>query len=342
MARGLLDRVSVSSLARVCQVLVLALASCSSGDDDTSALPAEETHAGASGIAGSKGGTAGASGNAGTAGTTTGSANGGAGNGAGAGNGGAGNGGAGNGGAGNGGAGNGGPGGAKTSCSGSVVCDGFEAGTPGQPPGAPWAVATPSCSGTGKLAIDGAVAHGGGRSLRIDGEAGYCNHVFARVPLPSVGPVVHVRLWVRLGGTLGDGHVTFVAMQDAGDQKDLRLGGQSKVLLWNREKTDATLPELSPTGIAKSIAPTQDAWHCVETSIDTTTGKLVTRVDGADVEGLSSDGTPTKDVDGQWLAGGGWSPHPTDLRIGWESYGGTAMTLWFDDVVVASAPLGCL
>ncbi len=31
----------------------------------------------------------------------------------------------------------------------------------------------------------------------------------------------------------------------------------------------------------------------------------------------------------------------TDVRLGWESYGGAAMTLWFDDVELSDTPIGC-
>ena len=56
--------------------------------------------------------------------------------------------------------------------------------------------------------------------------------------------------------------------------------------------------------------------------------------------GLVADGTPTQDVDRQWYARS-WAPHLTDLRLGWESYGEGADTLWYDDVAVAAGRLGC-
>jgi hypothetical protein len=30
-----------------------------------------------------------------------------------------------------------------------------------------------------------------------------------------------------------------------------------------------------------------------------------------------------------------------DLRLGWESYGGDADTLWFDDVALGTGRIGC-
>ncbi|MCP3786536.1 hypothetical protein NLX85_24520 [Micromonospora sp. A3M-1-15] len=42
----------------------------------------------------------------------------------------------------------------------------------------------------------------------------------------------------------------------------------------------------------------------------------------------------------QWY-GRTWRPQLTDLKIGWESYGGAADTLWFDDVALGATRIGC-
>jgi hypothetical protein len=180
------------------------------------------------------------------------------------------------------------------------------------------------------------------RALEVDGAGGYCNHVFVATAAPAAqGGAVHLRFFVRLDDALGDGHVTFVALRDGSDQKDLRMGGQSGILMWNRELNDATLPALSPAGIAMSVAPAPDVWHCIQVDIDGAAGTLRTHLDGALVTGLVIDATPTPDVDQPWLQPGPWHPQLTDLRFGWESYAGQAMRLWFDDVAVGAAPIGC-
>ena len=43
----------------------------------------------------------------------------------------------------------------------------------------------------------------------------------------------------------------------------------------------------------------------------------------------------------QWSARANWRPRLTDLRLGWESYGEGADTLWFDDVALAPTRVGC-
>jgi hypothetical protein len=136
------------------------------------------------------------------------------------------------------------------------------------------------------------------------------------------------------------GHITFLAMHDTIDGQDLRMGGQSGILMWNRELGDATLPELSPSGIALSTAPAVETWTCVELEIDTA-GGLQTWVDGTLVTGLVIDSEPTPDVDSQWLRTA-WTPALSDLRLGWESYGGDGADGFFDDIVIANEPIGCM
>ncbi|MCB9570812.1 MAG: hydrolase [Kofleriaceae bacterium] len=235
------------------------------------------------------------------------------------------------------------PPGPVPSCGGAALCDGFETGAGAAPDPSRWTVATPDCSGDGVVAVDPAVAHGGARSLRVTASGGYCNHVFvaSTTSLATWTGPIYGRFFVRLDDALGDGHVTFLAMADDGDGADLRMGGQSRILMWNRERDDATLPELSPAGIGLSTAPAPGAWTCVELEIDGAAGTLRTWVDGAEVAGLVVDGAATPDVDRQWLNGGAWRPHLTDLRLGWESYGGQAMTLWFDDVAFGGARIPC-
>ncbi|MCB9683107.1 MAG: cellulose-binding protein [Alphaproteobacteria bacterium] len=228
-------------------------------------------------------------------------------------------------------------------CTGALVCDDFEGQTAGSAPSGGWRVITPDCSGSGSVVVDGAVAHSGSRSIRIDGAGGYCNHVFFQTvaDIDSLGATIHGRFWVRFGSALTYDHVTFLAMDDVSGGRHLRMGGQSQILMWNRESDDATLPELSPTGIGLSLAPSTNTWHCVAVTIDEAQGTLATSVDGTPVAALQIDGTATPDVDRQWLAPGAWRPDLTSAQLGWESYGGAANTLWFDDVAWSSSPLPC-
>ncbi|WP_240796548.1 hydrolase [Streptomyces sp. RFCAC02] len=227
-------------------------------------------------------------------------------------------------------------------CTADGFCEDFESQTGTQPAGR-WATEFPDCSGTGTAAIDSAVAHDGTRSVRVDGGLGYCNHVFVGTDLDDVPAAsdLYVRFWVRHTTDLPTQHVTFLAMEDAADQsRDLRMGGQNGMLQWNRESDDATLPEQSPAGVALSVPLPTDTWSCVEFHVDASAGLLDTWVDGTAVTGLTVDGTPTHDIDGQWL-NRTWRPDLTDLRLGWESYGQGTDTLWYDDIAVGTTRTGC-
>ncbi|MBQ1016953.1 cellulose-binding domain-containing protein [Micromonospora sp. D93] len=229
-----------------------------------------------------------------------------------------------------------------TGCAGAVLCDGFE-GQSGSTPSGDWTVVSPDCSGAGTATIDTATTHSGSRSVRINGAAGYCNHVFIRSTknLSGVGNVRYGRIWVRHTTAQPTEHTTMMAMADAADSnKDLRLGGQNGALQWNRASDDATLPEQSPAGVAQSLPLPTNRWTCVEFMVDGAAGQLRTWVDGAAIPGLTADGSPTHDIDGQWY-NRTWRPQLTDLKLGWESYGGGADTLWYDDVAVGSSRIGC-
>ncbi|MFD8381133.1 hydrolase [Streptomyces sp. NPDC059679] len=228
-------------------------------------------------------------------------------------------------------------------CAANGFCEDFESQT-GTAPSGRWTTTVANCTGTGTATVDSTVAHAGTKSVRVTGKAGYCNHAFAGTSLSDVpaGSELYARFWVRHTTALPAQHVTFAALRDTNDNsKDLRMGGQNKALQWNRESDDATLPAQSPAGVALSTPLPLNTWTCLEFRLDRSAGRLDTWVNGSLVTGLVVDGTPTQDVDQQWLARGGWRPAPTDLRLGWESYGEGDDTLWYDDVAVGTARIGC-
>jgi hypothetical protein len=226
-------------------------------------------------------------------------------------------------------------------CTGAI-CDDFESQAAGSPSGT-WSVVYPDCSGTGTATVDTSVAHSGTHSVRVNGGSGYCNHVFVRAAksLTTIGKTIYVRFYVRHSTALPAAHVAFVSMPDAADNnKALRLGGQNSALQWNRESDDATLPAQSPAGVARSAPLPTGTWSCLEFGVSGVDGTLRTWLNGSAVAGLVEDGTPTPDIDQQWL-NRTWRPALTAFRFGWESYGGGTDTLWFDDVAVGSARVGC-
>jgi hypothetical protein len=231
------------------------------------------------------------------------------------------------------------PASAAVNCSTTWLCEGFE--TQSGTPAGRWSVVFPNCSGTGTAVVDQTLGHTGTRSLRINGGGTYCNHVYVGTALTGLltGSELYARFWVRHTTSLPQNHVTWAAMRDA--NKDLRVGGQNQALQWNRESDDATLPEQSPAGVAQSTPLPVNTWTCVELHLSLSAGRIETFVNDQVVIGLVEDGTPTHDVDSQWLRRTNWRPAPTDFRFGWESYAGEVDTLWFDDLVLNGSRIGC-
>jgi hypothetical protein len=200
------------------------------------------------------------------------------------------------------------------------------------------------------VSIDSTVAHGGRASVKVHGGAGYCDHAFVQSKaIAALGSKVYGRFYVRFEGAFPTGqasHITFAAIQDVTDGEDLRLGGQYGYLLWNRATSDSridiTLPNTKAD--ATTVKPASGTWTCVEFAIDGDQGTLHSWVDGTDagIPGLQADGTRTAGLDDWWYSSP-WTPKQLgDLRLGWESYANAgANTVWFDDVALGSARIGC-
>jgi hypothetical protein len=124
-----------------------------------------------------------------------------------------------------------------------------------------------------------------------------------------------------------------------GSKKHLRIGGQSKILMYNRETDDATLPDLSPQGIAASKPLPTNAWTCFEYHLGTD-GSVETWLNNATVDGLTAGGGKTNPNAGQWTRSS-IKPKITGVYFGWESYGGDTNTFWYDDIVVSKTRVGC-
>ncbi|KAI0024035.1 hypothetical protein F4780DRAFT_727234 [Xylariomycetidae sp. FL0641] len=205
---------------------------------------------------------------------------------------------------------------------------------------AAWPIYAPDCNQGGKVALDSSTAHSGSNSMRVDGAGGFCGHVFfGTTEVPSGD--VYVRAYVKASKALTDSHVSFITMPDSaqGSGKHLRIGGQSKILMYNRESDDATLPDLSPQGIAASEAlPTGD-WQCFEYHLGTD-GSIETWLNSEAVEGLTSKPGVDNPNAAQWQRSS-VKPKVTGIYFGWESYGGDTNTFWYDDIAISDSRVGC-
>lgn len=145
----------------------------------------------------------------------------------------------------------------------------------------------------------------------------------------------------KASNALTSSHVTFITMPDPaqGTNKHLRIGGQNQIIMYNRESDDATLPELSPQGVATSTSLPTNSWECFEYHVGTD-GTIETWLNDEAISGL----TYGPGIDNP--NAGAWSrssiiPKPSGVYFGWESYGGDTNTFWYDDIVISSSRVGC-
>ncbi|KAI1416317.1 hypothetical protein F5Y13DRAFT_206354 [Hypoxylon sp. FL1857] len=216
------------------------------------------------------------------------------------------------------------------------VSDDFESGLDATT----WPTYAQDCSQGGKVTLDSSTAHSGKNSVRVDGAGGYCGHIFFGTTKVPAGDV-YVRVWLKASKALTDSHVSFITMPDSaqGSNKHLRIGGQSKILMYNRESDDATLPDLSPQGIAASTALPTGAWQCFEYHLGTD-GTIETWLNEKAIDGLTAKAGVANSNAAQWQRSS-VKPKITGVYFGWESYGGDVNTFWYDDVAVASTRVGC-
>jgi hypothetical protein len=126
-------------------------------------------------------------------------------------------------------------------------------------------------------------------------------------------------------------HTTHMWMTDPVAQT-LRMGGQFNVLDWNRANDDSIMPDGSPSSISGSKQILGNTWYCIEFHLGRSSGQIETWVNGTALSALTTPQT-------RW--GSSYKPNPSDWGLGWESYGGAANTVWFDDLALGRSRLGC-
>ncbi|KAL2163758.1 hypothetical protein VTH06DRAFT_5817 [Thermothelomyces fergusii] len=203
-----------------------------------------------------------------------------------------------------------------------------------------WPTYAPDCNQGGRVSLDTSTAHSGRNSIRVDGAGGYCGHIFFGTNQVPSGDL-YVRVYLKASNALTDSHVTFITMPDPaqGTNKHLRIGGQSKILMYNRESDDATLPELSPQGIATSASLPTNSWQCFEYHVGTD-GTIETWLNDQLISGLTYGPGISNPNAGAWSRSS-IKPRPSGVYFGWESYGGDTNTFWYDDIVISSSRVGC-
>jgi len=232
------------------------------------------------------------------------------------------------------------------SCATLPLCDDFESTAANAPPDAARWTLIPT-GGGGTAAVDTIGAHGSAHSLKVDSP----NRLYFRNTsvIGTLGAVVHVRFYARFAATLPQGHGAMIVthpmpVDQFAQQPELRFGSQDMVFHWNTDTDAANIPDVSPQGDQTSFKPVANTWYCIELTINSGNGHLNVSVDGNDIAGLAEDGVATANIDQSWVAS---APSQSrynafaDFNFGWQSYGAGEMTIWFDDVSLSSAQIGC-
>jgi hypothetical protein len=213
---------------------------------------------------------------------------------------------------------------------GLTFCETFEA----QPAGAaqakaPW---TPAINGDGEVAIDDQVAHGGKHSLKVRG-SGFSTFLVLNgggFP-PTTGPL-HVRLFMRLAEAMTAGHNTFLVADTQaapGAGNSFRFGEMNAMLMYTVSgDTHGALANenyYSDHLPGAALAPLN--WSCVELVLDHQKPEVAVSLDGKSVPDLHH---------------ADWALDAYDtLRFGFEKYAGPVSDVWYDDIAIGTAPLGC-
>jgi hypothetical protein len=213
---------------------------------------------------------------------------------------------------------------------GLTFCESFEA----QPVGPaqakpPWA---PAINGDGTVVIDDSVAHGGGRSLKVHGSGFSSFLVLSGAPLPPGTGRLHVRMFVRMAEAMTGGHNTFlvadtVAAPGAGNA--FRLGEMNAMLMYtvSGDTHGALANDNFYTDNLPGAALTPLSWGCLEVALDHGKPEVQVWLDGKDIADLHHTDWAVDDYDA--------------LRFGFEKYAGPVSDIWYDDIAIGTAPLGC-
>jgi hypothetical protein len=210
------------------------------------------------------------------------------------------------------------------------LCETFE----NQPAGAaqakpPW---TPAINGDGQVVIDDQLAHSGKQSLKIHGSGFSTFLVLSGAPFPPTSGPLHVRMYVRLAEPMTGGHNTFLVADTQaapGAGNAFRLGEMNAMLMYTvmGDTHGALANDNYYTDHLPGAALTALGWSCLEISLDHQKPEVQVSLDGKAIDDLHHTD---------------WALDAYDtLRFGFEKYAGPVSDVWYDDIAVGTAPLGC-
>jgi hypothetical protein len=217
----------------------------------------------------------------------------------------------------------------------AVLTDDFESGTAGSAPtSTKWTV---DINGGGTVTVDGTVAHQGTKSLHVVPGSFHAMAMVKGAPLfPLPGGVLYGRTYLRLKSAPGNNHYIWIeAGSIMNDVAETRIGANLGVMDINRWPGDT---EQRAPGVTFVGAQ----WYCVEFMFDKTNNEARVWRDGTEITDLHvTDWVSVNGKGNNTTPIPSWAPDYQAVRFGWE-LNADADEIWFDDVALGYARIGCL
>ena len=253
-------------------------------------------------------------------------------------------------------------------CDTAILCDDFESYAAGGKPGGKWRTVEEG----GSVVVASENARSGSRAVKVAASATPMGNDFRTVMLalddtsvlPPEGNVLYGRAMMfiesvpmeqgGIGLVTGQGRVpgqTYKAYYRYGvhhpvfdDATGSFLGSQLTAFYDTPEyyEDPMSAPHTACWAHSHAVTVPVGRWACFEWKFDGKENALQLTVDGYGVPGLSvketGDGCSNPDTPAApWMA-----PLFSEIYLGWESYlPDEARTIWIDDVVLATQPIGC-
>ena len=226
-----------------------------------------------------------------------------------------------------------------------TVSDDFEGGTGTVPDATKWSIFNSAASGGGNsVVVTTDQAHSGTRAIKVAVTQGGAM-LMTKVGLPPASGALYYRAWARFtsgasAASAWTNHVTFIeagGLLDNGDVDqgdEARLGGQNGKISANLSKGDGLSP--SPWSMPCPLCtdpPASDKWVCIEGLFDFPNQKIAAWIDNVQVV--------KAEAPADWHAASTYPAAMKRIGFGWESYGGVANTVYYDDIAIGNERLGC-
>ncbi len=248
-----------------------------------------------------------------------------------------------------------------------VIQDNFDSSAAGMPPNPTLWEGYPQGQESLGPVVDSAKARSGGNSARVTStSSGLGSFLVPAVGAtlggsPTTGNAFYVRVYINWQNATSSisGHSAFIVGAASRDNSstEARLGISSKgpnnvprvdlnlqspsdgaggeVTRYSNGFTDGGNPaDFGDVGVQFAA----DTWYCVETYFDGTAGASEFRlwIDGTEVEEMH-----VTDFSANSSDRNSWGPSYQYIKIGAQDYDANLGQIWYDDVVVATEPIGC-